>query len=108
MSIKTENDASMVANEFEITCPRCTNPVMQVDGSALAGVLLDDFEHSCGFPGRHSLEYHWRLIRAHTTVPLLCRAAPGSHWLTASMLSANGCSGSKHRSHGEVLASEPH
>ena len=51
MAAKRKTDASVVANQFEIACPRCKAPVLLVDGSALAGVLLDDFEHTCGFRG---------------------------------------------------------
>jgi hypothetical protein len=51
MDTNRENDASLVANHFEVVCPGCKAPVLLVDGSTLAGVLLDDFEHTCGFRG---------------------------------------------------------
>jgi hypothetical protein len=38
-------------NEFEVVCPKCKTPILVVDGSTLAGVLFDDFEHTCGFRG---------------------------------------------------------
>jgi hypothetical protein len=51
MSTQGENDSCVDTNQFEVFCPGCKTPVLLVDGSALAGVLLDDFEHTCGFRG---------------------------------------------------------
>ena len=51
MKTNRENDARDVACRFEVVCPGCKAPVLSVDGSAIAGVLLDDFEHTCGFRG---------------------------------------------------------
>jgi len=38
-------------NQFEVVCPQCKAPVLVVDGSTLAGVLFEDFQHTCGFRG---------------------------------------------------------
>jgi len=45
METDDQNDASVVASQFEVVCPKCKTPVLLVDGSSLAGVLFDDFEH---------------------------------------------------------------
>jgi hypothetical protein len=42
--------AGLETAQFEIICPGCKNPVLTVD-SAVTGVMLDDFEHTCGFRG---------------------------------------------------------
>ena len=51
MDTKRENDADVASNRFEVVCPGCKAPVLLVDGSTIAGVLFDDFEHTCGFRG---------------------------------------------------------
>jgi hypothetical protein len=51
MNTNNESDATLGTNQYEICCPQCTVPALLVDGSAVAGVLLDDFEHECGFRG---------------------------------------------------------
>jgi hypothetical protein len=50
MNANSESDAT-VDNQYEIVCPQCKAPVMSVDGSAVAGVLLDDVECDCAFRG---------------------------------------------------------
>jgi hypothetical protein len=50
MNTVGENTARLEADQFEIICPGCMNPVLTVD-AAVAGVMLDDFEHTCGFRG---------------------------------------------------------
>jgi hypothetical protein len=39
-----------VAYELEVLCPQCKTPILVVDAT-VAGVLLDDFKHSCGYHG---------------------------------------------------------
>ena len=51
MDANRENQGNAVTSEFEVACPGCQTSVLLVDGSTVAGVLLDDFEHACGFRG---------------------------------------------------------
>lgn len=46
-----KNESCVDTNQFEVFCPGCKTPILLVDGSTLGGVLLDDFEHQCGFRG---------------------------------------------------------
>lgn len=45
-----EEAAKLETDHFKIICPGCKNPILTVHGT-VAGVMLDDFEHMCGFRG---------------------------------------------------------